>query len=77
VLSEDAPTGRLGEAGLEVDDQLAGYVWAPGRHRLVPRARRRSGGETGRECRQQAGENDGAPSHPIVLAENGLELDPY
>jgi hypothetical protein len=52
-------------------------VRTPGRHHVVPRARGRSGRETGRERRQKADENDGAPLHPIVLAENGLELDPY
>ena len=77
VSTEYAATSRLAEAGREADDQLSGYVRTAGRHRLVPRARGRSGGETGRECRQEAGENDGAPSHPIVLALNGLELYPY
>ena len=77
VSTEYAATSRLAEAGREADDQLSGYVRTAGRDRLVPRARGRSGGETGRECRQEAGENDGAPSHPIVLALNGLELYPY
>ena len=78
VSPEDAATRHLADTGLEADDQLSGYVRVAGGHRLLPRAARgRSDGETGRECRQEAGENDGAPFHPIVLALNGLELDPY